>query len=137
MVLILLKSQEFLRDKSPGYILTYCWRKAIRNIFKGKCISLPKRSRIRFADWQAVREAIPDRRPGPAERAFHRLLLRKIREILTEREWMVCVLLSEGYNQTEIAERLGITQQMVSKMVRKIREKAQLFNPDSLTFTKG
>lgn len=46
-------------------------------------------------------------------------------DILTKKELLVCQLSYAGYNQTQIGEKLGITQSRVSRLLKKARTKLE------------
>lgn len=46
-------------------------------------------------------------------------------DILTKKELLVCQLSYDGYDQTQIGEKLGVTQSYVSKLLKKARIKLE------------
>ena len=46
-------------------------------------------------------------------------------DILTEQELLVCKLSYNGYNQTQIGEKLGVTQSYASRLLKKARIKLE------------
>ena len=46
-------------------------------------------------------------------------------DILTEQELLVCKLSYDDYNQTQIAENLGVTQSYVSRLLKRARTKLE------------
>ena len=47
----------------------------------------------------------------------------RLTEPLTDREKAICELFKKGYNQTEIAENIGVTKQVIFKQKKRIQEK--------------
>lgn len=48
-----------------------------------------------------------------------------LKDILTKQELLVCKLSYDDYNQTQIAEKLGVTQSYVSRLLKKARIKLE------------
>ena len=48
-----------------------------------------------------------------------------LNDILTKQELLVCKLSYDDYNQTQIAEKLGVTQSYVSRLLKKARIKLE------------
>ena len=48
-----------------------------------------------------------------------------LKDILTKKELLVCQLSYNGYNQTQIGEKLGVTQSYASRLLKKARIKLE------------
>ena len=50
------------------------------------------------------------------------ILIEKLRDSANEQESAIIKLLSEGYNQSEIAQKLGVSQSTVSRKISKFKQ---------------
>ncbi len=64
---------------------------------------------------------VPDKTNVEATADIH-ILVENLLESSSEQEWEIICLLSKGYNQSEIAERLGVSQSTVSRKVSKFKK---------------
>lgn len=86
------------------------------------------RARIKVASLDELAEHSPDGEPmqipdktNVENAADIHILLEQMFENATEQEREIIRLLSEGYTQTEIAKRLGVSQSTISRKVKKFR----------------
>ena len=94
-------------------------------------------NRLSFQAWAEDKKPLPEdyrRAPrDPADILIERErsealedYLVKLKEELSEKNWQIVVMVSKGFTQEEIGEKLGITQQMVSKrLANTIRKYAE------------
>lgn len=54
-------------------------------------------------------------------------VIREMKKILSPREFQVLELLEDGFNQSEIAQKLNCTKQNINKIIKSLRKKLEVF----------
>jgi RNA polymerase sigma factor (sigma-70 family) len=104
-----------LEDKTDAYIITSCWFHLKNYIRRFKKMA-------RIVSLNELEDLIP-KTPLFDKRVDDILFIQQAKKRLTEREWDVMDLLSQGYTLREIGERLGISHVMVLKIRDSIARK--------------
>lgn len=113
-----------LRHKPFPYIIKICKNKAINRLFKGKSICSKPRKGVKVISLETCNN-ISSPKHDIARSAYRKKMVNKLLRKLSKREREVAEFLMEDYTEKEIAQKLGVTQQRVNFIKKKIRRKAR------------
>lgn len=126
MVLAFFRFLKKIEHKELSYVIKTCKNCVLKKLYEGTSVDSKPRPGVSFVDWEKIYDNLVDLR-NPREIAINRVIIDRIKEILTDREKEVFALWKEGYTQEEIGKILHISQPRVSNIVKEIKAKAQQF----------
>ncbi len=115
-----LKKREMLENKPMKFVVKSCINYIIDQYRKSKCILLKKRAQTISID-ELSRE--PRESPKSIGQSHKNLLIKEFKELLSKREKEVLQMYEDGFTQKEIAGKFGVSQQYVSKIIKRIKNK--------------
>lgn len=124
MCFALVAKSSRLQDKPEAYIIRACKNAAINHYLEGKSICSKPRHDLTILSINEMSERIPCHQEFTTD--IHRkIIIEKIIAILTPRERQIVLLIQRGYTEREIAHRMGVSQQRVNRIKKRIIHKAR------------
>lgn len=100
------------------------WIKSLHSFDDAEVYNNIKNSRPQLEDWQ--KKAVEEwkaQHPGEEPDPLKKLLYEKLSELPEEDQELYCLYFIEGYSQDEIGEMKGVSQNTISKKIRRIQKK--------------